>query len=122
MRYILRLNAEKGTGKIADVPGYFVGAKTGTAQKVIHGRYSAAKNFTPFTAIVPADKPKYLFLIVYDEPQATAETHGFATAAWNAGAVTGRVIDRIAPILGVPPQFDQPVLPLPRIAHSEFRR
>ena len=71
---------------------------------------------------MPADKPKYLFLIVYDEPQATAETHGFATAAWNAGAVTGRVIDRIAPILGVPPRFDQPVLPLPRIAHSEFRR
>jgi cell division protein FtsI (penicillin-binding protein 3) len=118
MRYILRLNAEKGTGRPADVPGYFVGAKTGTAQKVIHGRYSNTKNFTTFTAIVPADKPKYLFLVVYDEPQGTAETHGFATAAWNAGAVTGRVIDRIAPILGIPPRFDQPQLPFPRLAQA----
>ena len=118
MRYILRLNAEKGTGRPADVPGYFVGAKTGTAQKVIHGRYSNTKNFTTFTAILPADKPKYLFLVVYDEPQGTAETHGFATAAWNAGAVTGRVIDRIAPILGIPPRFDQPQLPFPRLAQA----
>jgi cell division protein FtsI (penicillin-binding protein 3) len=118
MRYILRLNAEKGTGRPADVPGYFVGAKTGTAQKVIHGRYSNTKNFTTFTAIVPADKPKYLFLVVYDEPQGTPETHGFATAAWNAGAVTGRVIDRIAPILGIPPRFDQPQLPFPRLAQA----
>jgi cell division protein FtsI (penicillin-binding protein 3) len=118
MRYILRLNAEKGTGRPADVPGYFVGAKTGTAQKVIHGRYSNTKNFTTFTAIVPADKPKYLFLVVYDEPQGTSETHGFATAAWNAGAVTGRVIDRIAPILGIPPRFDQPQLPFPRLAQA----
>ena len=121
MRYILRLNAEKGTGRPADVPGYFVGAKTGTAQKVIHGRYSNTKNFTTFTAIVPADKPKYLFLVVYDEPQGTAETHGFATAAWNAGAVTGRVIDRIAPILGIPPRFDQPQLPFPRLAQAGAR-
>ncbi|MBV9588636.1 MAG: penicillin-binding protein 2 [Hyphomicrobiales bacterium] len=118
MRYILRLNAEKGSGRMADVPGYFVGAKTGTAQKVIHGRYSNSKNFTTFTAIVPADKPKYLFLVVYDEPQGTSETHGFATAAWNAGAVTGRVIDRIAPILGIPPRFDQPQLPFPRLAQA----
>ena len=56
------------------MPGYFVGGKTGTAEKVIHGRYSNTKNFTTFMAIVPADKPKYLFLVVYDEPQGTAET------------------------------------------------
>jgi len=118
MRYILRLNAEKGSGRMADVPGYFVGAKTGTAQKVIHGRYSNTKNFTTFTAVIPSDKPKYLFLVVYDEPQGTSETHGFATAAWNAGAVTGRVIDRIAPILGIPPRFDQPQLPFPRLAQA----
>jgi cell division protein FtsI (penicillin-binding protein 3) len=118
LRYILRLNAEKGTGTAANIPGYFVGAKTGTAQKVIHGRYSNNKNFTTFTAILPADKPKYMFLVVYDEPQGTSETHGFSTAAWNAGAVTGRVIERIAPILGIPPRFDQPQLPFPRLAQS----
>jgi len=118
MRYILRLNAEKGSGRKADIPGYFVGAKTGTAQKVIHGRYSNTKNFTTFTAIAPSDKPKYLFLVVYDEPEAVKGTFGFTTAAWNAGVVTGRVIDRIAPILGLPPRFDQPVLPFPRLAST----
>jgi cell division protein FtsI (penicillin-binding protein 3) len=116
MRYILRLNGHKGSGKFADVPGYFVGAKTGTAQKVIHGRYSNDKVFATFMAIVPADKPKYLFVTVYDEPQGTPETHGYRTAAWNAGAVTGRMIDRIGPILGVPPRFEQPVLPFPHVA------
>jgi cell division protein FtsI (penicillin-binding protein 3) len=118
MRYILRLNAEKGSGKFADVPGYFVGAKTGTAQKVIRGRYSDNKVFATFMAIAPADKPKYLFVTAYDEPQATPETHGFRTAAWNAGAVTGRIIERIGPILGISPRFDQPVLPFPHVAQA----
>ncbi|SDR61111.1 cell division protein FtsI (penicillin-binding protein 3) [Rhizobiales bacterium GAS191] len=118
MRYILRLNAEKGSGRKADVPGYYVGAKTGTAAKIIHGHYSSNKNFTTFTAILPADKPKYLFLVVYDEPQAVSGTYGFSTAAWNAGTVTGIAIDRIAPILGIPPRFDQPVLPFPHVAQA----
>jgi cell division protein FtsI (penicillin-binding protein 3) len=115
MRYILRFNADQGSGRAANVPGYYVGAKTGTAAKIIHGHYSANKNFTTFTAIVPADKPKYLFLVVYDEPQAVPGTFGYATAAWNAGAVTGRVIDRVAPILGIPPRFDPPAKPFPDI-------
>jgi cell division protein FtsI (penicillin-binding protein 3) len=121
MRYILRLNAEKGSGKFADIPGYFVGAKTGTAQKVIRGRYSDNKVFASFMAIAPADKPKYLFVTAYDEPQGTSETHGFRTAAWNAGAVTGRIIERIGPILGIPPRFEQPVLPFPHVAQAGAR-
>ena len=115
MRYILRFNADKGSGKAANIPGYYVGAKTGTAAKIIHGHYSEKKNFTTFTAVIPADKPKYLVLIVYDEPQAVPGTYGFSTAAWNAGAVAGHVIDRIAPILGIPPRFEPPVRPFPDI-------
>jgi len=118
MRYILRFNADKGSGKAANAAGYYVGAKTGTAAKIIHGHYSPNKNFTTFTAIVPADKPKYLVLIVYDEPQAVPGTYGFTTAAWNAGAVAGKVIDRLAPILGVPPRFDPPLRPFPDVPIS----
>ncbi len=51
-------------------------------------------------AIAPADKPKYLFVTLYDEPQGLPETFGFATAAWNAGATTGKIIERVAPLLG----------------------
>lgn len=116
MRYIMRINGEKGTAKKADVPGYFVGGKTGTAEKVIKGRYAKNKNFTTFMAIVPADKPRYLFLSIYDEPKGYAESGGYSTAAWNAGITTGKVIERAAPILGLPPRFDPPVAPFPTMA------
>ncbi len=89
MRYLMRLNAEKGSANEADVKGYYVGGKTGTAEKVVNGRYSKTKLLTSFTAVLPADKPRYLVLIMLDEPQAAKETHGYATAGWNAGADGG---------------------------------
>jgi cell division protein FtsI (penicillin-binding protein 3) len=116
MRFIMRLNGEKGSARKADVAGYFVGGKTGTAEKVINGRYAKNKNFTTFTAIAPSDKPKYLFLSIYDEPKGYAESGGYSTAAWNAGITTGRVIERVAPILGLPPRFEPPVAPFPLMA------
>ena len=116
MRFIMRLNGEKGSARKADVAGYFVGGKTGTAEKVINGRYAKNKNFTTFTAIAPSDKPKYLFLAIYDEPKGYAESGGYSTAAWNAGVTTGRVIERAAPILGLNPRFDPPPSPFPLMA------
>nr|WP_246728422.1 penicillin-binding protein 2 [Microvirga terricola] len=115
MRYVMRLNASNpaGSASAVAIAGYFVGGKTGTAEKVINGRYSKNKNFTTFTAILPADKPKYVFLTIMDEPQAVEGTYGFSTAGWNAGPVTGNIIERIAPILGVPPRFEPPVMPFP---------
>jgi cell division protein FtsI (penicillin-binding protein 3) len=115
MRYVMRLNAANpaGSASAAAIAGFFVGGKTGTAEKVVNGRYSKNKNLTTFTAIVPADKPKYVFLTIMDEPQALPETYGFATAGWNAGPVTGNIIERVAPILGVPPRFDPPAQPFP---------
>jgi cell division protein FtsI (penicillin-binding protein 3) len=108
MRYLMRLNAEKGTATKANVPGYYIGGKTGTAEKVINGRYSKHSLLTDFMAVLPADKPKYLLLIMLDEPQPTPETHGFATAGWNAAPTAGKVIARIAPLLDLEPRFDLP--------------
>ena len=108
MRYLMRLNAEKGTATKADVTGYYVGGKTGTSEKVVNGRYSKTKLLTTFTAILPADKPRYQLLIMLDEPQALPETHGFATSGWNAAPTAGKVIARIAPMLGIEPRFDLP--------------
>jgi cell division protein FtsI (penicillin-binding protein 3) len=115
MRFVLRLNAShpEGSASHAAIAGYFVGGKTGTAEKVINGHYSKTKNFTTFTAVLPADKPKYVFVTIMDEPQAVEGTYGFSTAGWNAGPVTGNIIERIAPILGVPPRFEPPVQPFP---------
>jgi cell division protein FtsI (penicillin-binding protein 3) len=106
MRYLMRLNVEKGTATRAEVKGYYVGGKTGTSEKVVGGRYSKTKVLTSFTAVLPADQPRYLLLIMLDEPQSTPETHGFTTSGWNAVPVGGAVIARIAPLLGMVPRFD----------------
>jgi cell division protein FtsI (penicillin-binding protein 3) len=108
MRYLMRLNAEKGTGTFANVQGYYVGGKTGTAEKVINGRYARHRLMTDFMAVLPADQPRYLLLIMLDEPQAVAGTHGFATAGWNAGPTAGKVIARVAPLLDIAPRFNLP--------------
>lgn len=108
MRYLMRLNAEKGTAKLADVKGYYVGGKTGTSEKVVNGRYSRKQVLNSFTAIMPSDKPRYQILIMLDEPQPLPETHGFITSGWNAVPTGGAVIARIAPLLGLEPRFDLP--------------
>jgi len=108
MRYLMRLNAEKGTARQADVPGYYVGGKTGTSEKVINGHYSKDRVLNSFTAILPADDPRYQVLIMLDEPQALPETHGFRTSGWNAVPTGAAVIGRVAPLLGILPRFDLP--------------
>jgi cell division protein FtsI (penicillin-binding protein 3) len=108
MRYLMRLNVEQGTAEKAEVSGYYIGGKTGTADKVINGRYSTTKVLTDFIAVIPADQPRYLLLIMLDDPQAIPETHGFTTSGWNAVPVGGAVVARIAPLLGIHPRFDLP--------------
>ncbi len=120
LRYLMRLNAQIGTAKNANIDGYFAGGKTGTAQKIVHGHYSNDKVLTTFMAIVPADKPKYLFFVMLDEPQAIPGTYGFHTAAWNAGAVAGKVITRVGPLLGLEPRFTPPVEPFPLLAQLGY--
>jgi cell division protein FtsI (penicillin-binding protein 3) len=108
MRFLMRLNAEVGTARKADVKGYYVGGKTGTAEKVVNGRYAKKKVLTAFTGILPADNPRYQILIMLDEPQPLKETYGFITSGWNAVPTAGNVISRIAPLLGIEPRFDLP--------------
>jgi cell division protein FtsI (penicillin-binding protein 3) len=108
MRYLMRLNAEKGSAKKADVPGYYVGGKTGTAEKVVNGRYSKTKLLTTFMAVLPADKPRYLITLLLDEPKGLPETHGFATSGWNAAPTAAKIIARVAPMLGMEPRLDLP--------------
>jgi len=108
MRYLMRLNVEKGTARKAEVPGYYIGGKTGTADKVINGHYSKSSVLTDFMAVLPADQPRYLLLIMLDDPKVIPETHGFKTSGWNAVPVGGAVVARIAPLLGIEPRLDLP--------------
>jgi cell division protein FtsI (penicillin-binding protein 3) len=116
MRYLMRSNATHGSASFANIPGYYVGGKTGTADKLVHGHYSQDKVFTTFMAITPADKPKYLYLVLYDQPEAAPGDGGYHTAAYNSGRVAGRVIQRIEPLEGVGPFFEPPANPFPLIA------
>ena len=120
MRYLMRSNATHGSASFANIPGYYVGGKTGTADKIIHGHYSENKVFTTFMAITPADKPKYLFLTIYDDPVPAPEDHGYHTAAYNAGRVAGALIRRVEPLEGVPPAKDPPNQPFPIIARLGY--
>jgi cell division protein FtsI (penicillin-binding protein 3) len=116
MRYLMRSNATHGSASFANIEGYYVGGKTGTADKIIHGHYSQDKVFTTFMAITPADKPKYLYMVLYDQPQAVAGDGGYHTAAHNAGRVAGLLIRRVQPLEGVPPTSQFPTQPFPLLA------
>lgn len=107
MRYLLRLNAREGSGSHANkiAAGFRVGGKTGTAEKVVDGRYNSAKSLTVFASAFPLDAPKYAMVILVDEPQRENAQSG-RTAGWNAGEVTGRIVQRVSPMLGVLPDFD----------------
>ncbi|MGE3224588.1 MAG: peptidoglycan D,D-transpeptidase FtsI family protein [Parvibaculaceae bacterium] len=105
LRYLFRLNALEGSARKADAnaPGYRVGGKTGTAEKVVNGRYDKNKNLTSFVGAFPMDDPRYVVMVMLDEPQATPETYGFSTSGWNAVPTAGNVVARIAPLLGIEP-------------------
>jgi cell division protein FtsI (penicillin-binding protein 3) len=107
MRSLLRLVVTKGTGKHADAPGYRVGGKTGTAQKIINGHYSQHINLTSFAGVFPMDDPRYVVVVMLDEPKPTKETYGFTTAGWNVAPVVSKTISRIAPMLGVAPDMNR---------------
>ena len=99
MRSLLRLVVTNGTGKKADAVGYRVGGKTGSAEK--YGNRSLL--ITSFAGVFPMDEPRYVMVMMLDEPQGTKETYGFRTAAWNVGPAFGAAVSRIAPMLGVHP-------------------
>lgn len=108
MRYLMRLNALEGSGTRMNkaAAGYRAGGKTGTAEKVVDGKYSSNKVLNVFTSAFPLDNPRYAIIILVDEPKRENEQSGH-TAGWNAGEVTGRVVAQIAPMLGISPDFNE---------------
>ncbi|HEV7275324.1 MAG TPA: penicillin-binding protein 2 [Devosiaceae bacterium] len=108
IRYLMRLNALEGSGTRMNkaAAGYRVGGKTGTAEKVVDGRYSSEKSLTVFASAFPLDDPQYAMVILVDEPQRENPQSG-TTAGWNAGELTGRIVQRVAPMLGISPDFSE---------------
>ena len=102
---MLRKTVTNGTATLADVPGYLVAGKTGTAEKPLPtGGYSETENISSFAAIFPSDRPQYAVLILLDSPNAHLETG--RSAAATAVPTTAKIISRIAPMLGVQPRFE----------------
>ncbi len=110
MLELMRQNVLKGTGTRANAPGLRVGGKTGTAQKPVGGHYTA-DDISSFAAVFPVDGPvdsdRYLVLVMYDSPQGAAGSNGSRQGGYVAAPVAGRIIDRIAPFLGVERKADK---------------
>ena len=106
MRYLMRLNVEKGSGRRAEVPGFRVGGKTGTAEKVVNGRYSSDVRFNAFLSAFPIEDPQFVVLVIIDEPK-PAEGQKSATAGLNAAPTVKAIIRRCAALLGVRPSFGE---------------
>ena len=104
MRKLMRLVVTDGFGKAAEVPGYYPGGKTGTAEKVqAHGGYRKHANVSAFMSVFPMNAPRYAVYMMLDEPKGNKSTYGYSTAGWVVAPAAGKVIARIGPILGMLP-------------------
>ena len=104
LRWLMWLTVAEGTGDQAAVPGYLVGGKTGSADKAGAGGYRHGGILSSFIAAFPIDQPRYVVLVTLDEPKGDAATFGFAHGGWTAAPTVGRIIARIGPLLGLPPE------------------
>ncbi len=109
MRQLLRMIVDLGTGRKANAAGYRVGGKTGSAEKPGVGGYRKSSLVATFAAAFPMDHPRYVVIVMLDEPQGTAATSGQRTAAFNAAPIVGRVVPRIGPLLGIMPDASRDV-------------
>jgi len=111
VKRLMRLVVTTGYGKPADVPGYFVGGKTGTSEIVSGHGYLKHANVSAFTSVFPMNNPRYAVYMMLDDPHGTAASGGYSTAGAVAAPAAGRVIARIAPILGMlPDTVDAPAI------------
>jgi len=104
VRKLMRLVVTDGYGKPADVPGYFVGGKTGTAEKTLGHGYRRHANISAFMSVFPMNAPRYAVYFMLDEPKGNASTAGYSTAGAVSAPGAGRVIARIGPMLGLMPE------------------
>lgn len=108
IRTMMRQVVKYGTAKLADVPGYRVAGKTGTAEKIVNGHYKSKAKLTSFVSVFPADQPSYLIYVMVDEPKWTASKSANTTGGTVAAPVVGNIITRMAPLLGITPIFSEP--------------
>jgi cell division protein FtsI (penicillin-binding protein 3) len=101
MRNLMRKVVEEGTGRNANIDGYEVGGKTGTAERAEYGGYNEGQNLVSFVAIFPISKPRYLVYVIFDRPN-----YIFNTAGMVAAPVAGTIVKNIAPLLGVKPKIN----------------
>lgn len=107
MRRLMRMVVQYGTGGKADAEGYRVGGKTGTAEKIQNGVYSKDSKMALFVGTFPVDDPKYVVLVMVDDPKGDKSTYGYATGGWIAAPVAGNVIRRMGTLYGINPIFDE---------------
>lgn len=103
IRRLMRMVVMQGSGRAAAAPGYLVGGKTGTAEKIRGRRYSEHARIASFVGAFPINNPRYAMLVMLDEPQPTAQTQGFATGGWVAAPLVGRLVPQLAALWNVAP-------------------
>ncbi len=106
MRQLMRLVVAKGTGKKADVKGYFVGGKTGTAEKQVGGVYKKNAKISSFIGAFPMGDPRYVVFAMLDEPHGNKRTFNYATGGVVAAPVVSRVVAQMGPLLGIEPNLE----------------
>jgi cell division protein FtsI (penicillin-binding protein 3) len=106
LRSLLRDVVVKGSGKRANVSGYEVAGKTGTANKLVNGKYIDKKVMSSFVAAFPISNPQYALFLVIDEPRGSKESLGFVTSGWNTVPTAGEIIEAIAPQLNIKANYD----------------
>jgi len=111
LRGLMELVVEQGSGKLAKVEGYRIGGKTGTAEKEVNGRYRRDARISSFVGVFPIERPRYVVLAVLDEPRGNKQTLNFATGGWVAAPAVGKMVKRIAPLMGVAPSAPSDAIP-----------
>ena len=106
MRRLMRLVVERGTAKSSNVPGYLVGGKTGTAEKIVNGRYKKDARISSFVGAFPMNAPRFVVYAMLDEPKGNKATLGYATAGWVVAPAVGRIVTRMASLYGIAPVDD----------------
>ena len=108
IRRMMRMVVNHGTGTKADVAGYRVAGKTGTAEKATGGGYDGDAKLASFIATFPVDDPQYVVLVMIDEPHGNKSTYDFATGGWISAPVVNKIIARMGPLLGIKPDYEAP--------------
>ena len=110
-----------GTGNYAEAKGYMVGGKTGTSEKINpDGGYFEDRNIASFAATFPVHEPRYVLVVMVDEPKPQKFSYGYATGGWVAAPAAKRIIEHAAPLLGLHP-VDENSPEIRQKLHMEFK-